>query len=148
MGESFTVQISSNLVKQLADDGEKLKKKVKRPKAKVPQEKIRQKQIYDDLETPKEAASVGLPIQPSLLLPVTPPLSASPEINAIHSAVQESEKVLEKMQRREEVMVEEITRRAKDLDEKEFKLPYQQPPPCMTEKAACLECYKEHVRSP
>ncbi|GMP95932.1 hypothetical protein CsSME_00044790 [Camellia sinensis var. sinensis] len=32
MGESFTIQISSNLVKQLTDDGEKSKKKTKRSK--------------------------------------------------------------------------------------------------------------------
>ncbi|THG22934.1 hypothetical protein TEA_026981 [Camellia sinensis var. sinensis] len=134
MGESFTIQISGNLVKQLADDGEKSKKKTKRSKTKIPREpqqsqtKAHQKQISGDSEIPK--------------------LTALVESDAIRSAIQESEKVLEKLQKQEEVMVQEVTQRAKDLHDKEFKLPTQKPLPCLMEKNACFECYKENDKNP
>ncbi|GMP95930.1 hypothetical protein CsSME_00044788 [Camellia sinensis var. sinensis] len=134
MGESFTIQISGNLVKQLADDGEKSKKKTKRSKTKIPREpqqsqtKAHQKQISGDSEIPK--------------------LTALVESDAIRSAIQESEKVLEKLQKQEKVMVQEVTQRAKDLHDKEFKLPTQKPLPCLMEKNACFECYKENDKNP
>ncbi|CAL5355976.1 unnamed protein product [Camellia sinensis] len=137
MGESFTIQISGNLVKQLADDGEKSKKKTKRSKTKIPREpqqsqtKAHQKQISGDSEIPKLTALVGCA-----------------ESDAIRSAIQESEKVLEKLQKQEEVMVQEVTQRAKDLHDKEFKLPTQKPLPCLMEKNACFECYKENDKNP
>ncbi|KAL6979692.1 hypothetical protein U1Q18_021349 [Sarracenia purpurea var. burkii] len=159
MGESYTIQISSNLVKQLADDdGNMLKKKTKRSKTKIRREPQQsqtkahhQKQISGESETPSKgtAPPVGWPVAPPLFLPVSPPPQAPiAELDAIHSAVQESEKVLEKLQKQEEVMVQEVTERAKDLHEKEFKLPNQKPPPCLMEKGACFECYKEHVKEP
>ncbi|KAL7165192.1 hypothetical protein ACSBR2_040966 [Camellia fascicularis] len=70
------------------------------------------------------------------------------ELDAIRSAIQESEKVLEKLQKQEEVMVWEVTQRAKDLHDKEFKLPTQKPLPCLMEKNACFECYKENDKNP
>ncbi|GMP95963.1 hypothetical protein CsSME_00044814 [Camellia sinensis var. sinensis] len=109
MGESFTIQISSNLVKQLADDGEKSKKKTKRSKTKIPREpqqsqtKAHQKQISGDSEIPKLTALVGWPSQPPIFLPLSPPPhSSSAELNAIRSAIQESEKVLEKLQKQDD----------------------------------------------
>ncbi|KAF5954390.1 hypothetical protein HYC85_007246 [Camellia sinensis] len=155
MGESFTIQISSNLVKQLADDGEKSKKKTKRSKTKIPREpqqsqtKAHQKQISGDSEIPKRTAPVGWPVQPPIFMPLSPPPhSSSAELDAIRSAVQESEKVLEKLQKQEEVMVQEVTQRAKDLHDKEFKLPTEKPLPCLMEKNACFECYKENDKNP
>lgn len=154
MGESFTIQISSNLVKQLADDGEKSRRKTKRSKPKLPREpqqsqKEPKKPISSDSEIPKPTAPFGWPVQPPLFVPASPPPhSASAELDAIHSAVKESEKVLERLQKQEDVMVQEVTQRAKDLHDKEFKLPNQKPQPCLTEKDACLECYKDHLKDP
>ena len=155
MGESFTIQISSNLVKQLTDDGEKLKRKNKRSKPKIPQEpqqsqsKVQPKKISGDSGAPKVAPPVGWPVQPPFFMPITPPPhTASPELDAIRSVVQESEKVLERLQKQEEVLAQEVTQRAKDLHDKEFKLPNQKPPPCLTERGACFDCYKEHVKDP
>ncbi|KAL7182862.1 hypothetical protein ACSBR1_041521 [Camellia fascicularis] len=155
MGESFTIQISSNFVKQLADDGKKSKKKTKRSKTKIPREpqqsqtKAHQKQISGDSEIPKLTAPVGWTIQPPIFLPLSPPPhSSSAELDAIRSAIQESEKVSEKLQKQEEVMVQEVTQRAKDLHDKEFKLPTQKPLPCLMEKNACFECYKENDKNP
>ncbi|GMP95929.1 hypothetical protein CsSME_00044788 [Camellia sinensis var. sinensis] len=120
MGESFTIQISGNLVKQLADDGEKSKKKTKRSKTKIPRE-------------PQQSQT-----KPPIFLPLSPsPHSSSAESDAIRSAIQESEKVLEKLQKQE-----------KDLHDKEFKLPTQKPLPCLMEKNACFECYKENDKNP
>ncbi|CAK9171155.1 unnamed protein product [Ilex paraguariensis] len=155
MGESFTIQISSNLVKQLADDGEKSKKKIRKQKTKIPREtqqsktKPQQKLIPNDSETLKRPASAGWPLQPPLFLPVpTPQQSANAELDAIQSVLQESEKVVARLQKREDEMLQEVTQRAKDLHDKEFKLPYQKPMLCLAEKDACLECYKEHVKDP
>ncbi|XAR70416.1 hypothetical protein NMG60_11027262 [Bertholletia excelsa] len=150
MGESFTIQISSNLIKQLADDGDKVKKRTKRPKNRVPPEaKAQEKQIPDE---PKEKTPpVGWPVQPPLFLPVPqplPPTAANREIEAIHSAIQESERVLERLKKQEELMSQEVTQKAKELHEKEFKLPNQKLPPCPAEKDACFDCYKENVKNP
>ncbi|OAY59956.1 uncharacterized protein LOC110631229 [Manihot esculenta] len=150
MGD-FSIQISSNLVNRLADDGEKLKRKPKKTKAKVPREsalpqtKVNEKQHYDDPETPKGIPSPGWPVQAPLFLPATPSAhSVNTELDAIRSVIQESERVLEKLQKQEDSIVQEVTERAKDLRDKEFKLPYQKPMPCLADYEACRACYKEH----
>ncbi|CBI18833.3 unnamed protein product, partial [Vitis vinifera] len=111
MGEPFTIQISSKLINQLADGGEKLKKKTKKPRQKLPGGR----------------------------------LQSQTKLDAIRSVLQDSERVLERLKTQEEHMVQEVTQRAKDLHDKEFKLPYQKPIPCLAERDACLECYKENV---
>ncbi|THG12897.1 hypothetical protein TEA_027783 [Camellia sinensis var. sinensis] len=45
-------------------------------------------------------------------------------------------------------MVQEVTQRAKDLHDKQFKLPTQKKLPCLIEKNACFECYKENDKNP
>ena len=154
MGEQFTIQISSKLINQLADGGEKLKKKTKKPKQKLPgghqqsRSRVSEKLFSNDSETLKGTAAAGWPPQSLLFRPAAPtPQSAVTELDAIRSVVQESERVLERLKKQEEHMVQEVTERAKDLHEKEFKLPYQKPIPCLAEKDACLECYKENVNN-
>ena len=151
MGE-FSIQISGDLLNRLSDDTEKLKKKTKKSKTKVPQEprqcsaKVNQKQISDESETFKGAATTGWPLQP-LFVPVnTTAESAYTELDAIRSVLQDGERVLDRLQKQEENMVQEVTQRAKDLRDKEFKLPYQKPMPCLAENNAWLECYKEHAK--
>ena len=151
MGEPFTIQISSKLINQLADGGEKLKKKTKKPRQKLPggrlqsQTKVPEKQVFDDSETRKGTAAAGWPPQSLLYMPVSTPQPAIRELDAIRSVLQDSERVLERLKTQEEHMVQEVTQRAKDLHDKEFKLPYQKPIPCLAERDACLECYKENV---
>ncbi|KAL5551088.1 hypothetical protein UlMin_001264 [Ulmus minor] len=153
MGD-FSIQISSNLVNKLAGDGEKSKKKTKRSKTKVPRDpqrshtKTNQKIVSDDSEKNKRPAAAGWPVQPPFFLPVTPAQSNNAELDAIRSVIQESEKVVDKLQKQEENMVREVTQRAKELRDKEFKLPYQKPLPCVAETEACLACYKEHLKDP
>ncbi|XP_009799383.1 uncharacterized protein [Nicotiana sylvestris] len=155
MGESFTIQISSNLVKQLADDGEKLKKKTRKPKTKTQRENksaqanVHQKPISSDPDVVKGPAATGWPVQPPLFMPVPPqPQPAITELDAIRSVLKESEKVLERLQKQEENMLQEVTQKAKDLHDKEFKLPNQKPIPCLDERDACVKCYKEHEKDP
>ena len=42
-------------------------------------------------------------------------------------------------------MVQQVTERAKNLRDKEFKLPNQKPMPCLVDYNACRACYKEHA---
>ncbi|KAL5748548.1 hypothetical protein ACOSP7_025588 [Xanthoceras sorbifolium] len=152
MGD-FTINISADLVNRLANDGEKLKKKAKKTKTKIsrepqqPQNKVKQKQVFDDPKTQKGAVAPGWPLQPPLFLPVTPS-AQSLELDGIRSVLQESERVLEKLNKQEQNMVQEVTERAKSLRDQEFKLPYQNPLPCLAEKEACEACYKESVEDP
>lgn len=154
MGESFTIQISTNLVNRLADDGEKLKKKTKKPKTKIQQPQTAQpkphpKQLSNEFENQKGVSRSGWPIQNPLFLPSsTPSQHLNRDLDAIRSVLQESERVVEKLQKQEEEISKEVTQRAKDLHDKEFKLPYQKPMPCLAEKDACLECYKEYANDP
>ncbi|KAK6947630.1 hypothetical protein RJ641_001103 [Dillenia turbinata] len=155
MGELFTIQISSNLVNQLADDGERVKRKTKKPKARVsrdPQPSTstsEQKPIVADVEAHKESAPAGWPLQAPLFLPVSPPPQpAYAELDAIRAVLQDSERVVERLGKLEEEMGREVTQRAEELRDKEFKLPYQKPMPCLAEKDACLLCYKENATNP
>ncbi|EYU30441.1 hypothetical protein ABFS82_01G088100 [Erythranthe guttata] len=157
MGESFTIQISSNLVKHLADDSEKVTRKTRKPKQKIPREPKQQQpqkehpkqQLSDESNTYKAPSSTGWPIQPPpLYLPVPPQKSANVELDSILSVLNESEKVVEKLQKQEENMLQEVTQRAKELHDKEFKLPHRKLMPCLDEKDACLKCYKEHIKDP
>ncbi|XP_043716650.1 uncharacterized protein LOC122664745 [Telopea speciosissima] len=155
MGDSFTIQISSDLVNRLVADGDKVKKKTKKPKHKIPhghdqsQNKEHQKQTPGISGTQRGAGAAGWPLQPPVFIPVGPPPTvANAEVVAIQSILKESERVVERLQKQEENMVQEVTQRAKELHDKEFKLPYQKPMPCLAEKDACLECYKENAKDP
>lgn len=154
MGE-FTIQISRNLVDRLVHDAEMTKKKTKRTKPKAtrepptPQSKADEKQIVDDSVKPKSEAAPTWPLQTPLFLPTTPPQhSPNAELEGIRSVLQESEKVVERLRVQEENMLQEVTQKAKDLHDKEYKLPKPKPKPCMAESDACFACYKEHVKDP
>ncbi|KAF6152608.1 hypothetical protein GIB67_013055 [Kingdonia uniflora] len=150
MGEPFSIQISSNLLKQLAGDEDKSKRKTKKPKPKVQQSKVHHKQASDGLEPHQGTTSAGWPLQPPFFLPVSPPPPqvTNAEADAIRTVLQESERIMERLQKQEETMVQEVTQKAKELHDKEFKIPYQKPLPCLVEKDSCLDCYKEHVKDP
>ncbi|PIA50065.1 hypothetical protein AQUCO_01300655v1 [Aquilegia coerulea] len=154
MGDPFTIQISSKLINQLAQEADKPKKKTKKPKPNV-QKKPQQPQTNvqpktDGFETHQGAPAAVWPHQSPLFMPVAPSPAqvANAELDAIRSILQESEKVVERLQKQEDNMVQEVTQRAKELHDKEFKLPYQKPMPCLAEKDACLECYKEYAKDP
>ncbi|XVE65013.1 hypothetical protein DITRI_Ditri07aG0147700 [Diplodiscus trichospermus] len=151
MGD-FSIQISTNLVNRLVADDEKLKKRTKKSKTRVPREpqqpqtKVDQKHISDDSEKQKGPTGAGWPVPPPLFLPLDqPPYSVSAELDAIRSAVKESENVVEKLQKQEENMVQEVTQKAKDLHDKEFMIPEPKPMPCLVENNAWMACYKENA---
>ncbi|KAJ6933444.1 hypothetical protein NC651_008745 [Populus alba x Populus x berolinensis] len=151
MGD-FSVQITPELVNRFANDGDKLKKKAKKTIPKTRREtpllkaKVNEKQLHDDSEMHKRIASPGWPVQPPLYLPITQPVHpANAELDAIRSVIQESERVLEKFQKQEDNMVQQVTERAKNLRDKEFKLPNQKPVPCLVDYNACRACYTEHA---
>ncbi|KAJ1419159.1 Cysteine alpha-hairpin motif superfamily [Sesbania bispinosa] len=145
MGE-FTIQISNDLVDQLVDDTV-TKKKTRRIRRKVPRQT--EKPQSNVTEKPESAAAPGWPVQPPLFLPATLPVQpAHSELDGIRSVLQESEKVLERLQKQEENMLQEVTQKAKDLHDREYKLPNPKPEPCMAERLATLACYKEHIKDP
>ncbi|CAH1451355.1 unnamed protein product [Lactuca virosa] len=140
MDDAFTIQISGNLVKQLADNTNKVKKKTRKPKPKTPQ----QHPIPPPPPPPPPLPTAAT--WPPMYLPIPPP--SPPEVNAIRSVLEDSERVLEKLQKQEDAMLFEVTQKAKELHEKEFKLPEAKPMPCLTDLTACLDCYKENVKDP
>ncbi|KAI3716747.1 hypothetical protein L1987_67848 [Smallanthus sonchifolius] len=153
MDDAFTIQTSSNLVKQLAADTDKVKKK-RKPKPKTPKtpqqnqiQPANQKDIYED----SPALKGGHPAAgwPPMYLPIPPPAPpANAELAAIRSVLQDSERVLEKLEKKEEEMTVEVTQKAKELRDKEFKLPEPKPMPCLADLNACLDCYKENTMDP
>ncbi|CAA0842288.1 copper ion binding [Striga hermonthica] len=147
MGESFTIQISSDLVRHLVEDAEKVKKKTRKPKPKISREPL---QVPDDNSNLlKGPPSTGWPIQPPLYLQTRAPQQpTNAELEAIWSALEASERVVERLQKQEENMLNEVTQRAKELHDKEFKLPNSKPLPCLDEKDACVKCYKENTKDP
>ncbi|OIW09805.1 hypothetical protein TanjilG_32243 [Lupinus angustifolius] len=153
MGE-FTIQISNDLVNKLVDDTVP-KKKARRTRRKVarepekPQSDLSQNQISDGSGKLESATPQVWPVQPSLILPATLPMQpAHSDLESIRSVLQESEKVVERLKKQEENMLQEVTQKAKDLHDKEYKLPNPKPEPCMAERVASLTCYKEHIKDP
>ncbi|KAM3399355.1 hypothetical protein ACQJBY_004636 [Aegilops geniculata] len=154
MGD-YTIRISTSLIEQLARDDEKqVKRRTRKPKPwKVVEQQEEAQDNGRELPTePKSSPAPVLPFPPPMYLPVTPapapPSPAIQEVEAIRTVVAESEKVLEKLQKKEATMREELTKRAKELHDKEFKLPYQNPSPCTDERAGCAECYRSNVQDP
>lgn len=145
MGE-FTIQISNDLVNQLVDDAVP-KKKTRKIRRKVARET--ENPQHNESGKPENAATPGWPVQSPLFLP--PPVSVQPahsDLKGIQSMLQESEKVLERLQKQEENMLQEVTQKAQDLHDKEYKLPNPKPEPCMAERLSTLSCYKEHIKDP
>lgn len=149
----LSIQISSNLINRLTEDDEKLKKRTNKTKPRVPREprqpqtKVDQTQIPDDSEKQNKTTGSGWPVPPPMFLPLNqPPYSATAQLDPIRAVVKESENVVEKLRKQEDNMVQEVTQRAKDLHEKEFKIPEQKPMPCLVENNACMECFKENVK--
>ncbi|XP_038988191.1 uncharacterized protein LOC103696699 [Phoenix dactylifera] len=149
MADSFTIQISSNLVNRLSGDENKMKK-TKKPKPKVLQEPRQpQSKVKSAPSAPTSGSSGAWPLQTPMFLPVAPPPPvAIAELEAIRSVLRESERVVEKLEKQESNMLQELNQRAKELRDKEFSLPYQNPIPCTAQREACLQCYKEHAKDP
>jgi hypothetical protein len=153
MGDSYTVQISTKLINQLAREDEKRSpRKVKKPKPKTPKST---NQPQKTEATQAQTQTLPVPIFPPLFLPIPapapappPPVELPPEVESICEVLKESEKVLEKLKVEESEMLKELNKRSKELHEKEFKLPYQNPIPCLKERSDCLECYKNYANEP
>ncbi|WOK95161.1 hypothetical protein Cni_G03868 [Canna indica] len=151
MVDSYTIQISSNLINQLAADENKVKKRNKKPKPKITEEPHQPENNVKPASSSQQSNPVGVwPVQPPpVFLPIpSPPPVAISELEAIRSVLQESERTLEKLEKKEDKMIQELNHRAKELRDKEFKLPYQNATPCTVEKDSCLKCYKEHAGDP
>lgn len=152
------ILLSRNLVYQLVDDEKSKKKKKSKPKipkeSQQSQKKAHQKQTPNESEIPKGSPAPGWAVQTPFYVPTPPPPppppppSSNPELESIRSVLKESENVLEKLQTHEETMLKKVAERAKELHEKEFKLPQQKIIICQPEKDACLACYKEHLKDP
>ncbi|VAH00320.1 unnamed protein product [Triticum turgidum subsp. durum] len=137
MGD-YTIRISTSLIDQLARDDEKqVKRRTRKPK---PRKVVEQP---EDIE-PKSSPAPVLPFPPPMYLPVTPapppPSPAIQVVEAIGAVVAESEKVLEKLHKKEAMMREELTKRAKELA--------GNPSPCTDERAGCAECYRSNMQDP
>ncbi|XP_076887301.1 uncharacterized protein LOC143537403 [Bidens hawaiensis] len=82
-----------------------------------------------------------------MYLPIpSPAVPANAEVDAIRSVIQESERVMEKVEKKESEMVAEVTQKAKELHDKEFKLPQPKRMPCWDDLKACLDCYRENIK--
>ncbi|PKA62497.1 hypothetical protein AXF42_Ash009384 [Apostasia shenzhenica] len=151
----YTIQISSSLIRRLTDEETKKKRTNKsKPKSSPEQPTKLKDKPKPSPFAPPDAEKIDIPpgewASKPLFVPVIPlsTLPAATELEAVRSVLQESEKVVEKLEKQEANKVEELTQRAKELREKEFKLPYQKPAPCLSEREACLECYRENLNDP
>ena len=139
MGE-YSIQISSKLIDQLARDDEKVRRRVRKPKPKKVVEQQPEEPQDNGRELPSEPKSspapgwslpppMYLPVTPALPPPPPPPSAAIQELEAMRAVMAEIEKVSEKLEKQKAGMQQELERRAKELHDREFKLPYQNPVP-------------------
>ncbi|CAA7018614.1 unnamed protein product [Microthlaspi erraticum] len=151
MGD-FSIQISSKLIKQLAEESEQPKRKVKRTKPKVSQrsktDQARTHHDHHEAEKPTPKAETP-PVQPAFFFPIpqqqAAAAGASVELESIRSVLKESEKVLEKLEKQEKSIADEVTERAKYLRENEFKIPEPKPMPCSSQHDALMKCFRENI---
>jgi len=155
MGDTYTIQISSKLVNKLARDAEGRKKRAKKSKPKAREVPHKHQSEPNSVSTaPKSSSGGAWPVQAPMFLPVPPSPSPPPapravaELEAIRAVLQESEGVMKKLEQQEANMTKELTQRAKELRDKEFKLPYQKSMPCEAEREACRQCYQENSKHP
>uniref|UniRef100_A0A1J3CRQ4 Coiled-coil-helix-coiled-coil-helix domain-containing protein 3, mitochondrial n=1 Tax=Noccaea caerulescens TaxID=107243 RepID=A0A1J3CRQ4_NOCCA len=144
MGD-FSIQISSKLIKQLAEESDQPKRKAKRTKPKVSQRsKTDQAKTHAEKPTPK--AETPVQPQPPFFFPIPQQAAAaSVELESIKSVLKESEKVLEKLEKQEKNIAHEVTERAKYLRENEFKIPEPKPMPCSSDHDALMKCFRENI---
>lgn len=152
MGDSFTIHISPDLINKLARDAGGPKKRTKKSKPKIkevpPKHQGEQNQAP---AAPGTGSSGPWPVKPPMFLPIPslpPPAPAMAELEAIRAVLQESEAVMKKLEEKEANMTRELSQRAKELRDKEFKLPYQKSMPCEAEREACRQCYQENSKDP
>ncbi|EEE62010.1 hypothetical protein OsJ_16792 [Oryza sativa Japonica Group] len=148
------LRLGTKLIDQLARDDEKIQKKTRKPKPKKTVKQHQQEPQDNSRELPasEPKAPPGWPLQPPMYLPVTPapppPPPAFSELEAIRAVLEESEKVQEKLDKQHAGMRDELIKKSKDLRDKEFKLPYQNPTPCTEERSNCRQCYVSNAQDP
>nr|ABK23630.1 unknown [Picea sitchensis] len=146
MSEPFKVQISSDLIRRLLGEGDQ--KPIRKPTPKVvrPEHPSNQGPRIEPKVT--EEAGGWQPGLPSLLpLGVFPPV-ADKELDPIRKVLDESEGVMDKLQKEEARVLEKVKHNAEELREKEYKMPEQRTIPCLSAKDACIQCYKDHPEDP
>lgn len=146
MSEPFNVQISSDLIRRLL--GEEDQKPTRKPKPKVVRPEHPSNQGRRIEPKPSEETGGWQSGLPSLLpLGVLAPV-ADKELDSIRKVINESEGVIDKLHKKEARALEEVNRNAKELREKEYKMPEQRTIPCLSAKDACVQCYKDHPEDP
>ncbi|CAL5227716.1 g10726 [Coccomyxa viridis] len=63
----------------------------------------------------------------------------------LEQALQQSRRVGDLLLKNEEQETAEISRLAADLLDREYRAPLKEPP-CLKEREACIQCYKENVK--
>lgn len=146
MSEPFKVHISSDLIRRLVGEGDQ--KSIKKPKPKVVRPEHPSNQGPRIEPKPYEKTRGWQPGLPSVLpLEVLSPVSDK-ELDPIRNVLCESEGVMDKLQKEEAKVLEEVKRNAKELREKEYKMPEPLTMPCLSAKDACVQCYKDHPEDP
>jgi len=147
MSEPFKVQISSDLIRRLVGEGDQ--KPVIKPKVKPKVVRSDRPSNQAPRVDPKPSEETGgwKPGLPSLLpLGVFPPVAD--ELDPIRKVLDEGERVVDKLQKEEARLLEEVKRNAKELHEKEYRMPEQKAMPCLKAKDTCVQCYKDHPKDP
>ncbi|KAL0727260.1 hypothetical protein Bca4012_023353 [Brassica carinata] len=82
---------------------------------------------------------------PPFYFPILQQEAAKAELEGIRLVMKESENVLEKVEKQKKNVDDELTERARDVYEKEFKIAELKLMPCYLEKDVRLKCYKENI---
>jgi hypothetical protein len=72
------------------------------------------------------------------------PSMADKEMDPIRKFLDESERVMDKLKEEETRVLVELKNNAKELCEKEYKMPEQRTMPYLSVKYSYVQCYKDH----
>ncbi|KAJ7092095.1 hypothetical protein O6H91_23G022200 [Diphasiastrum complanatum] len=164
---SFLLKVTPELMLKIVEDehldGRK-KSSAKRTKKQQQQQHV-QKKVVPELG---QAIPTGAPYlpgpfrTPSLLGASKGPVPAPPpppiqrnlsldahaqKIAAYSTLLEKTEKLASELQKRGAAELDEINRRAQELNNKQYRAPIRSIP-CVTEREACLQCYKENGKEP
>ncbi|BBM99201.1 hypothetical protein MPTK1_1g19560 [Marchantia polymorpha subsp. ruderalis] len=164
MSNPFALQVTPELMQRLTRDEKKPQRRrpAREKRESVSQLPSAQRIIKDDQDSQAITSATGGPARdpflPSFLgpqapfggifgSPIPPAADFKKELAPVYQAIEESEKIAQKLHKQGDHELEKVKEMARELKDKQYRAP-SHTPPCSSERAACVDCYKENQKNP
>ncbi|KAL3685177.1 hypothetical protein R1sor_003199 [Riccia sorocarpa] len=161
MSNQFALQVTPELMYRLTQDERKPPRR-RRPKRDSVSPLPSEPSIQADDQESQASSTIGVPGRDPYLPPFLGPQApfgglfgapAQPaadfknELAPVYQAIEESERIAQKLHQKGDEELERVKELALELKDKQYKAP-SHAPPCQSERAACVDCYKQNAKNP